>query len=323
MPLTGIHDRFVLVRAPAKLNLFLEVRGKRPDGYHELETVMVAVSLFDTLRFQPRANGRLDVRCLLSQSLRTAGCAIPSGATNLAWRALDRVRNAPPLVSQNLGAEVEIYKRIPDQAGLGGGSSDAAAALRAARFGWPTIADELDIDRTAAEVGSDVPFFVEQGISLCRGRGESIAPLRLRSPLWFVVVKPKVGLSTRTIFERLTVSDSPRDANAICAAIERGDPRAIGMQMFNRLQETAESLAPEIQQAAAEFHRLPCLGHQLTGSGSAYFGLFLHRAAAQRAAQILRSRLPGWFVASCRSLGRQSRSTGHSPPVQEIRRASN
>lgn len=305
MSLTGIQDRFVVVQAPAKLNLHLEILGRRTDGYHELETVMVAVSLYDSIRFQASADDRLDVRCFHSASLRAVGCAVPSGPSNLAWNAVDRFRRCGESFGQRRGGVVDIFKRIPDRAGLGGGSSDAAAAILAARSAWGAPLDRMDVVRTAAEVGSDVPFFLESGTSICRGRGERVAPLRQASPLWFVIAKPREGLDTRSVYERSEAPSSPRDSAAICDSIERGTPRQIGRHLFNRLQFAAEALAPEIRHAACEFRRLGCCGHQLSGSGSAYFGLFDGCRAARRGEQILRARLPGWFVVSCRSLARE------------------
>lgn len=284
---------------------------------------MVAVSLCDTLRFQTTSDDQLDVRCIHSQTLRAAGYAIPSGAENLAWRALERLRNATTSRSRQLGGGLDIFKRVPDQAGLGGGSSDAAAALRAARLKWQLPIDDAEFAGVAAEVGSDVTFFVEQGISLCRGRGETMTPLHRNSPLWFVVTKPAAGLSTRTVYEHLTLAKSPRSAAEICAAIDRGTPREIGRLMRNRLQQPAESLMPEIRRAAAEFARLDVCGHQLSGSGSAYFGLFANRTSAVRAEQILRSRLPGWFVISCHSLSRLPFSIARLSPAQETSREHN
>ena len=319
MSSTGIHDRFVLIRAPAKLNLFLEVRDKRPDGYHEIETVMVAVSLFDSLRFQTTTDSRLDVRCIHSQALNSGGYSIPAGRENIAWRALDRLRQTGGQATERLGGTLDILKRVPDQAGLGGGSSDAAAALRAALFIWPMPTDNAGLSQVAADVGSDVPFFMEQGISLCRGRGESITLLRRNPELWFVVVKPPIGLSTKTVYEQLTLPKSPLSTTDICSAIEHGAPREIGRWMRNRLQGTAELLAPEIRRAATEFARLDCCGHQMSGSGTAYFGLFANRTAAKRAEPILRSRLSGWFVATCHSLARQSASLDPRSTVQEAR----
>lgn len=320
MTTTGIHHRLVLARAPAKLNLFLEVKDKRPDGYHEIESVIVAVSLQDTIAFQvhdapPR---KLDV--VRSAPLRAAGSQIPNGQGNLIWSALDRWGQFRGTQGSADRASVTLFKRIPEQAGLGGGSSDAAAALRWVRdVDAPDVSNET-LSGLAAHIGSDVPFFIRSGISLCRGRGEIIEALQRSKPLWFVVAKPPTGASTPEVYRRLPANRQPISSRAMVEAIKHGTPQDVGKLMFNRLQSAAESLVPEIRRAAAEFERLRCCGHQLSGSGSAYFGLFVNRPDAHRAQQVLRARLPTWFVCSCRSLARVSSIDHTSTPPQEAGR---
>lgn len=301
MTATGIDRRCVLIQAPAKINLFLEIKAKRSDGYHELETVMVGVSLVDSLRFQSTADSRIEVRCTADRTLQSTSPAIPSGPGNIAWQALDRLRSALQSAYPSLGGTLEIFKRIPDQAGLGGGSSDAAAALRAACDAWQVNIAPDQLARIAAEVGSDVPFFLQAGAAVCRGRGELVEPVPSQ-PLWFVIAKPPLGLSTRTVYNRLTLPQISRSPQELIQLLKCGSPHEIGRSLFNRLQGSAEALAPEIRHAASEFDALCCCGHQLTGSGSAYFGLFANRPAAHRGAAVLRSRLPNWFVFVCHSL---------------------
>lgn len=320
MAATGIDDRFVLIHAPAKLNLFLEVKAKRADGYHELETVMVGVSLFDSLRFRAKSGGQLDVRCEVSAALGLASQSIPSGSANIAWQALDRLRMLTRPSQSLFGGDLEIFKRIPDQAGLGGGSSDAAAALLAARVAWQAPASDDELSCIAAEVGSDVPFFLNPTAALCQGRGEIVTPLRCRSPLWFVVVKPPVGLSTQAVYASFSPPRSPYFAEELAENLRVRGPYDVGRHMRNRLQSVAEELAPEIRQAAQAFAKLGCCGHQMSGSGTAYFGLFPNRMAAHRATVLLRSRLHGWFVCCCHSLSRRRPIACRAKLAQELQR---
>jgi 4-diphosphocytidyl-2-C-methyl-D-erythritol kinase len=317
MALAGIHDRFVLVRAPAKINLYLELNGRRSDGYHELETVMVAVSLFDTVRLRELPCDQLELRCLCSPEVGRQDDRIPSDSSNLAWKALDRLRRSVPNPRPLRGGRLDLFKRIPTQAGLGGGSSDAAAALVAARRIWNLEISDAELAEIGAGVGSDVPFFVDPGMAVCRGRGEIVRPLNRSSPLWFVVVKPPIGLSARRVYDHGEIPAKPRSGQAIRDAIERQSPRAIGRLLFNRLQSAAEQLVPEIQIASREFSRLDCCGHQMTGSGTAYFGLFAHRDLAVRAANQLRARMPDWFIGRCRSIPRGFASPIEESPLQE------
>jgi 4-diphosphocytidyl-2-C-methyl-D-erythritol kinase len=300
MAATGIDDRFVFVQAPAKLNLFLEVRAKRPDGYHELETIMVGVSLLDSLRFRPTHDGQIEVHCGASMALGKSATAVPSGPANIAWQALDRLRSRWP--DRALGGQLQIFKRIPHQAGLGGGSSDAAASLLAARKAWRLPTSDSELARIALEVGSDVPFFLDPRPAICRGRGERISAIQWQRPLWFVIAKPPIGLATADVYARLAVPRQPRSLDDFANALGGGSTAEIGLQLWNRLQGPAFELLPELRAVESAFARLDCCGHQLTGSGTAYFGLFANRSSASRAAGMLRSRLKDWFIASCHSL---------------------
>ena len=171
----------VEVLAPAKLNLFLEVLGRRPDGYHEIETVMVAISLCDTLTFRDDPSGAIRLRC--------SDPALPVGADNLVIKAADRLREA---TGCRRGAEIDLTKVIPAQAGLAGGSSDAAATLAALDRLWDLRLAPERLDALAAEVGSDVPFFNHVPAAVCRGRGERVEPVSLMQTLQFCS-----GLSAR------------------------------------------------------------------------------------------------------------------------------
>lgn len=321
MTTTGIQHRLVLARAPAKLNLFLEVKDKRPDGFHEIETVMVAVSLVDSLTLERRPVPPRVLRVTSSPPLGAIRSQVPTGRENLVYKAWDRwsARNEAP--TSECWVPVALHKRIPDQAGLGGGSSDAAAVFRALRGLEEPQLDDAVLSEMAADVGSDVPFFVRAGVSVCRGRGERLEALPFAGPLWFVIAKPPVGISTRDVYARVALPQMPRSCDDLVEALRRRTPRAIGRLMFNRLQAATESLVPEIQLAAHEFARLDSCGHQMTGSGSAYFGLFPDRATAGRAERILRSRLPDWFVSRCCSLAPCDSEGLWTTLSQEARRA--
>ena len=186
----------VEVLAPAKLNLFLEVLGRRPDGYHEIETVMVAISLCDTLTFRDDPSGAIRLRC--------SDPALPVGADNLVIKAADRLREA---TGCRRGAEIDLTKVIPAQAGLAGGSSDAAATLAALDRLWDLRLAPERLDALAAEVGSDVPFFNHVPAAVCRGRGERVEPVSLMQTYNFVLVCPPVGVSTADAYRRVVPPD--------------------------------------------------------------------------------------------------------------------
>jgi 4-diphosphocytidyl-2-C-methyl-D-erythritol kinase len=281
----------VEVLAPAKLNLFLEVRGRRPDGYHEIETVMVAISLCDTLTFRDEPSGELRLRC--------SDPALPVGADNLVIKAAERLREA---TGCRRGAEIDLLKAIPAQAGLAGGSSDAAATLTALDRLWDLRLPPGRLDALAAEVGSDVPFFLHGPAAACRGRGERVEPVALSASYYLVLICPPVGVSTADVYRRVVPPDRPRDAGPVLDALRRGGADHLGTELFNRLQPVAEVLRPELVRIRDALAALgPLLdGSAMSGSGSAYFGLARDQAAAQHAAEILQPLGLGWVrVVTC------------------------
>lgn len=289
---TGIE-----ARTPAKLNLLFEVHGRRDDGYHEIETLMVPVSLFDSLSFRavpPAADGlgpiSLDCRwASLAQSP-----PLPPPEKNIAFRAVDLLRCRAGIEA---GAALRLLKRIPLESGLGGGSSDAAAALVAANLGWGLNWDRPRLAAVAAELGSDVPFFLYGGAAICRGRGERVEPLPCPASLHAVIVRPPVGLSTAEVYGRCRAGAQRGGATALCHAMRRGSLTKVARQMHNGLQNAAAELSPWVDRLASELRRIGCPAHQLTGSGSSYFGLFRSAAAARRgAAQLAGRRLGKVYV---------------------------
>jgi 4-diphosphocytidyl-2-C-methyl-D-erythritol kinase len=281
----------VEVHAPAKLNLFLEVLGKRADGFHDLETLMTTVDTFDTLRFTAsRSESELEVSCrwAYGQQAIDQGTLgdLPQGPSNLVWRALDCLREAAGLEA---GGRVELLKRIPSAAGLGGASSDAAAALLAANTAWDLNWSQDQLCEVAAEIGSDVPFFLVGGLAVCRGRGEQITPLPVDRQLHFVVVRPPEGISTAEAFSNCQVATEPRPVQDLLSAWQAGDRKSWAAAMMNRLQQVAEGLSPWIRRLAELFDRYRFLGHQMSGSGSSYFGVCHHGRQARRLAAVFRN----------------------------------
>jgi len=281
----------VEVHAPAKLNLFLEVLGKRADGFHDLETLMTTVDTFDTLKFTASsAVPDIEVHCRWAYGQRAVDREalgdLPQGSSNLVWRALDLLRSVAGIES---GGHVELVKRIPSAAGLGGASSDAAAALLAANTAWGLNWSQRQLSEVAARIGSDVPFFLVGGLAVCRGRGEQITPLPVDRQLHFVVVRPPQGISTAEAFSNCQAGTELRSVEDVLGAWRRGDQRSWATGMMNRLQQVAEDLSPWVRRLAKLFEHYRFLGHQMTGSGSSYFGVCHHARQARRLAAIFRS----------------------------------
>lgn len=267
--------------APAKLNLYLEVLGRRPDGFHELETLMVPVGVYDQLRWLPAANPEEGV----SLSIRTAwqrhvasSAALSAGPENLVLRAAQLLAEKANLQPHG---KFELYKRIPLQAGMGGGSSDAAAALLLANVAWGLHYGREELLPLAAQLGSDVPFFLSEGAAVCRGRGELVEPVRGLPKLHFVVVKPAAGLSTAEVFANVMQAGG-RDGSAsagmsqlqkLIDLLRNGALGSAARHIRNRLELVAVRVAPWLEELQRAFSESGCLAHFLTGSGSAYVGL--------------------------------------------------
>ncbi len=293
----------LVIQAPAKLNLFFEVLAKRTDGYHEIETLMCPIDVYDTLHFREASEGELRFRCRrVIEAGSPSGCGldeVPDGPENLVVRAVELVRRRAGV---RRGAELLLVKRIPAAAGLGGGSSDAAAALLAANEGWRLGRPRDELARWAAELGSDVPFFLAGGPAICRGRGECVTPLDGLHGLSFVVVRPPEGLATAAVYGVCRPAAEPRPVGRLLEALERGDWNEAGRRLWNRLQPAAGRLSPWVRRLEREFAQLDCLGHAMSGSGTSYFGLCRHARHARRSARRLRANGFGtvFAVRSCR-----------------------
>ena len=293
----------LVIQAPAKLNLFFEVLTKRTDGYHEIETLMCPIDLYDTLHFQEDSNGEVRLKC--RRVFGAGGPAsrglhdVPEGPDNLVVRAVELVRRRADV---RRGARLLLVKRIPAAAGLGGGSSDAAAALVAANEGWRLGRSRDELVAWAAELGSDVPFFLAGSSAVCRGRGERVEPVAGLGGLSFVVVYPPAGLSTAAVYGACRPAAAGQSVGPLLEALKRGDWRQLRRRLWNRLQPAAEALSPWVGRLREEFSRLDCLGHGMSGSGTSYFGLYRHARHARRSARRLQAKGLGavFAVRSCR-----------------------
>ncbi|MBO7679680.1 MAG: 4-(cytidine 5'-diphospho)-2-C-methyl-D-erythritol kinase [Thermoguttaceae bacterium] len=282
------------VRTPAKLNLFFEVLGPRADGYHEVDAVFLPIDLCDTLRAEvlPSVGGTeefLDLRTF-DFSGREISDRFPL-RQNLVYRAAY-------LLSSRSGCRVPtrltLVKTIPAQAGLGGGSSDAAAALYLLNRLWKCDFSRERLAALGAELGSDVPLFFTPGLSRGRGRGEIIEPLFAVRPLWFVLFQPGIGLSTADVYRALESSAERRIPEALLAALAAGSMEHIIGRLFNRLEEPARRLCPELARVAEAFQAAGAPGARMTGSGTAFYfpcgDLSAARNLADRLNEVLVSR---------------------------------
>lgn len=263
-------------RAPAKVNLTLDVLGRREDGYHELSMVMETVDLADTLRFSREGEG---IR------VKTNLAFLPDGPGNLAARAALCFARATGLAVEPL--TIEIEKRIPVCAGTAGGSSDAAAVLRYLNRATGADLSVPELQKIACQVGSDVPYCVTGGTALAQGRGEVLTALKPLPRCYFVLCKPSFSISTPALFaelDRHKLRHRP-DTKGVLSALEAGDLAGVARRMYNVFEDV---LAPRQGRAVAELkNRLisaGALGAVMTGTGSTVYGLFDDQAVAQQAA---------------------------------------
>jgi 4-diphosphocytidyl-2-C-methyl-D-erythritol kinase len=272
------------VRAFAKINLSLRVLGTRPDGYHELRTIFQSIALHDTLTIR-RVNGPLRIAC--------DDPSLACDRTNLVWRAADALWRSARRRGTPRGIAIDLEKRIPRQAGLGGGSSDAAATLRALEQLWRV--DPQCVREAAVRLGADVPFFLEGGTVLGLERGDVLFPLIDRPRAWVVVVAPSFGISTPDAY-RWFDEDAARRRQPSAGQSSNVTRSPDGVAPRNDLEASVSERHPEIARIVRALLRAGAASAAMSGSGSAVFGLFDTRAKACRAATSIQSGARRTFV---------------------------
>lgn len=276
--------------APTKLNLTLEVGEKRSDGYHEVQSVMSCAALYDEVTLESGTSGEISMTC---------DCpGLPLDDTNLCLRAAKLFFKKTGIPCD--GLHIDLTKRIPMQSGLGGGSADAAAVLRGLRKLYRPEMMIKDLERMAAELGSDVPFCVRSVTAMVRGRGEQLLKLPKLPLCWFVICKPEFSFSTAEMYAKLDEKEpvSSIDTLGLIKALEYQDMQEI----CDRLGNCFEGVLEESSEIFAIKNRLLALGARnacMSGSGSAVYGLFTREDEAKAAAAELQKAYPQtWFAES-------------------------
>jgi len=281
------------VRAFAKINLGLRVLGKRADGYHEIDTVLQTISLHDTIAFTLMNEPHIVLSCN-ERSL--------SGVDNLIHRAAVALQPHAP----SKGVRIRLDKRIPAHAGLGGGSSDAAVTLLGLSHLWEIRLSASELNRIAATIGADVPFFFLGGAVQARGRGTTLAPRNDSDTRHLLVLKPNANISTAEAYTALNSHSltsqksktilSSSQADAILDSLDLDAPK-------NDFEPVILKLNPEIERAKLALIRAGAKGARMTGSGSAVFGIFDNKEEQERAIQAMELET-GWRVFPCMTVGR-------------------
>lgn len=292
---------FYSLTAPAKINLYLEILGDRPDGYHELAMLLQSIQLADQVEI--RANGTQNLRVHCDHPL------VPADASNLAYRAaLLLGEQFPDAFHRYGGVDITIHKHIPVGAGLAGGSTDAAAVLVGLDLMWKLGLTQDELQNLAAQLGSDIPFCVAGGTAIATGRGEQLSPLPSLDSLYMVLAKYR-SLSVSTVWAYQTYRQQfghtyPTDHSSLAgrrqrvhsgpmvAAITHRDSTAIGQLLHNDLEKVVLPAHPQVAQLRGEMARLSPLGAMMSGSGPTVFGLADSLAQANTIQAELRAAIP-------------------------------
>ena len=267
------NDHTLVVPAPAKVNLFLHVTGRRADGYHSLESLFSLIDLADTLTLEDRDDGRI---------LRGADVPGVPESADLTLRAAHALRAA---ADTKRGVAITLAKRIPQAAGLGGGSSDAASVLLALNRLWSLSMSRRDLAAIGVTLGADVPFFLGETAALARGIGERLTPMSLPT-CWLALAMPAVQVATAEIFAapELTRSTPSAKMDVFSEGYGRNDLEAVAASRFPRVAEALRALRRASPQA------------RMTGSGACVFAVFATEAEAQAALGLLPAGIPGQVV---------------------------
>ena len=256
----------LIITAFAKVNLFLEVLRKRPDAYHDIKTILQEIDLFDKVTLKESSSPEIIIH--------STNPDIPLDSSNLAFKAACLFKKH--INEKKKGVVINLEKNIPIAAGLGGGSSDAAATLNGLNKLWKINLGTDTLSRLAKQIGMDVPFFIKGGLSLATGRGEKLSPLKSRPLLWFVLAIPSVKVSTAWAYNHLSISPltTKIKENRMLKALRSSDAGEIGKQLFNRLETVTMKRYSEIASLKEEMLSKGARGALMSGSGPAVFGIF-------------------------------------------------
>ena len=256
--------------APAKINLFLDVLNKRDDGYHNLSMIMQTIDLCD----------EIDIEKAEKISLECNKDGIPLNEKNLVWKAADLFFEYTKI---NGGCKIYLKKVIPDGAGLGGGSSDAAQVLIALNEIYDTKLSNEQLKGIAVKIGADVPFFIEKGCCLAEGIGDILTPIENNTNPYVLVYKPEVSISTKWVYESLNLNNKKeKNKDELIELLRVGNMKFYD-GIFNVLEDVSITKYPEIEDVKNKFKNLGATNAMMTGSGSAVFAIFIDEIKAKEA----------------------------------------
>jgi 4-diphosphocytidyl-2-C-methyl-D-erythritol kinase len=301
----------ITLPAFAKINWSLRVHGKRDDGYHDIETVLQTVSLHDTLTFQLSEDSRITLSC--------DDRSIPSDEQNLVWRAAAALQSR---FSSARGIRIRLVKRIPPQAGLGGGSSDAAVTLIALWHLWGIDSASDALLEIAESLGTDVSFFLYGGTAQGTGRGNTVTAVNDVDATYILALKPNASVSTAAAYASLNSPALTTSDAKIILSSSQADSFSGNLNpntLHNDFEGVVLQLEPEIERAKSALMKTGAQAALLAGSGSAVFGIFENKDAQERAIQAIKLEA-GWRVFPCKTVGRSHYRSAMGPAGEILAR---
>ena len=278
----------MIIYAPAKVNLYLRVLRTRRDGYHDIETIFEKIALFDTIILRSLKKNTVKIFCDRN--------GVPTDEKSLIYRTIDMVRRGFRITK---GVEVKIFKKIPIAAGLGGGSSDAAAVLQGLDRIWRLSADRKELIKYGKRLGADIPFFLDRGsFAVGRDRGDRIAPLAWKNRLWHILISPPIKVLSRDVYAQYAKGASSHlTKESYINKILFPGRRAVELKYLKRfigndLERVVLNRAPVIRRLKEVLNTIGVADSLVSGSGPSVFALFEQRKEAQRAGELLKRRFP-------------------------------
>lgn len=278
----------IIEKAYAKINLGLDICGKRPDGYHDIDTVMQSISLYDEIRI--KANDKILIGCSVS--------SIPVNNTNTTYMAADIFLKHSGLDKTGNGASIYIEKNIPAKTGLGGGSSDAAAVLRGLNKLYKTNYSSRTLEALACQVGSDVPFCITGGTQHVTGRGETLHKLHFFDAASIVLIMPEASVDTSFAYSlyKSAFSTLHPDIHKIIVSLGKRDLVGLNLCLANTFEQLIFPKIPAIKKAKHDIITSGATASLMTGSGSVVYGIYINQDKAKRAYRILSENYQSFLV---------------------------
>lgn len=269
---TGEKMDCITLKAYAKVNLSLDIVGKRPNGYHDVEMIMQQITLFDEVTLTKIDEGI---------SITTDCKFIPSNNSNIACKVAKDIMDTFKL---NSGIHIDIKKNIPVAAGLAGGSTDAAAVIEGMNLLFDLKMSLEDMKELAVKHGADIPFCIQGGAAIARGIGEELSPIKSLDNVWMVLCKPPISVSTQEVYGQLVLDEIKMhpDTQALIDAMNSGDYRFIAKNMYNVLEEVTARNHISISQIEKKLREYGAIGSMMSGSGPTVFGIFKNYKSAHR-----------------------------------------